>query len=115
MQTGHNTPQPIEKFEIHPIKYCVLIEPIEIEDKSAGGIYLPENVREKHQHAIDRGVITAMSENAFQDTTMWNDPPKVGDTVLFDKYAGSVIHKGQGRDRKIIRICNDTEILAILR
>lgn len=114
MQTGHNLKTPIE-YDVKPIKYGVLIKVEKVEDLSAGGLYIPESAQEKQQYNVDRGEIIDMSDNAFKDTGMWKEKPKIGEMVLFNKYAGTVLHKRDGREKIIYRLCNDTEILAILK
>lgn len=100
---------------IIPVECKVLIMPDEVRDKSAGGLYLPDSTREREQYAIDRGTIMAVGEGFFTD--MPGPVPKVGDKVVFNKYAGSLMmFEGEnGTPRKSYRLCRDADIVAILR
>ena len=42
-------------MKVTPVEYKVLIKPDEVEDKSAGGLYLPDSARDRQQFAVDRG------------------------------------------------------------
>lgn len=99
--------------EIRPVEYKILIKPDDVGDKSAGGIYLPENAIAREQEARDTGVLIAVGAMAFDD---WKGlKPKVGDKVIFSRYAGSLI---PWRDKTGIlqkfRLCNDKDVGAVL-
>jgi len=98
---------------INPVEYKVLILVDEVEDKSSGGIFLPESTREREQQANDRGILVAVSEMAFSD---WSGQiPHAGQKVIFNKYAGSIIqHRPDERTLHKYRLCNDKDICAIL-
>jgi chaperonin GroES len=72
----------------------VLVEPAAAEEKTAGGIYIPDNAKEKPQ----TGVVIAVG-------TGKKDEPitvKVGDTVFYGKYSGTEITI-DGKDYLIMR------------
>lgn len=94
--------------KIKPVEYKVLIEPDNIEEKTAGGIILASVVKEKEQMAQVKGVLIDIGGNAFEE---WNEKPKIGDKVYFGKYAGYII---KGNDGKEYRLCNDKDICAII-
>lgn len=98
---------------ILPTEYKVLILPKEIEAKSKGGIIIPDQVKERDHFAQMEGTLVAVSPLAFSYDN-WNgyDPPKVGDRVLFAKFAGAVVTSH--RDGKDYRIVNDKDIAAVL-
>jgi len=98
---------------IKPVEYKVLIRVDEVEDRSSGGIYLPESSLEREQMAHDRGVLSDKSEMAFSD---WKGrKPEVGEKVIFNKYAGSIIQfRPDDRTLQRYRLCNDKDICAIL-
>ncbi len=98
---------------IRPIEYKVLVRVDELEDKSAGGIFIPEQHLEREQIAHDRGTLVDASEMAFSD---WQGrKPEIGNKVIFNKYAGSIImHETKERKRIRYRLCNDKDIVAIL-
>lgn len=94
---------------MQPVEYKILIEPEEVEQKSAGGIVLAMSVTEKEKMAQVKGKLIAIGGNAFED---WQGRlPQVGDSVWFAKYAGYVI---KGADGKEYRLANDKDISAVL-
>ncbi|MFQ5505892.1 MAG: co-chaperone GroES [Planctomycetota bacterium] len=90
---------------IRPLDDRVLIQVLEAEERSPGGIVLPDNAKEKPQ----RGKVVAVgSGKLLNDGTR---PPlelKKGDQVVFGKYSGSDV-KVDGDDYKIMR---ESEVLA---
>lgn len=100
---------------IHPTEYKVLIQPVKVEEKTKGGIILPEEHKDREQFAQMEGTLVAVSPLAFTyaNDTEWAkaDRPKPGDKVLFAKYAGA---KVTGRDGKEYRIANDKDVAAVL-
>lgn len=71
------------KLNIKPLADRVLIEPAEAEQKTAGGIIIPDTAKEKPQ----KGTIVAVG-NGKKDEPMIL---KVGDVVLYGKYSGTEI------------------------
>ena len=97
---------------IHPTEYRVLIAPVEVTEKTKGGIILPDETKNRDQFAQMEGVLVAASPLAFTyDDWKGAEPPKAGDRVLFAKYAGAVV---DGKDGKKYRICSDKDIAAVL-
>ncbi len=80
------------KLKIRPLHDRVIIERIEEEEKSAGGIYIPDSAKEKPMRgkviAIGTGKLLESGENRPLDV-------KVGDSVLFGKYAGTEVKLGE--------------------
>ncbi len=66
-------------MKLKPLKDRVYISYSEEEEKTAGGLYVPETAKEKPQ----QGKVEAVGSEVKE--------VKVGDTVLFDKYSGSKI------------------------
>jgi chaperonin GroES len=91
---------------IHPLDDRIVVKPLEAEDKTSGGILLPDSAKEKPQ----RGKVLAVGEGR---TTDGGDrialTVKVGDEVLYGKYSGTEI-KYQGDELKILR---ESEVLAL--
>ncbi len=91
-----------EKLSITPLHDRVIVKAAAAEEKTAGGIIIPDTAKEKPQ----RGVVVAAG-------TGKKDEPmtvKVGDTVLYGKYAGTEIAV-EGQDLLIMR---ESDILAIV-
>jgi chaperonin GroES len=89
-------------LNIKPLADRVVIEPAAAETKTASGIIIPDNAKEKPQ----KGTVVAAGKGT-------KDEPitvKVGDTVLYGKYAGTDL-KLEGKDYLIMR---ESDILAII-
>ncbi len=71
------------KIKIKPLADRVLIEPASAEEKTAGGIIIPDTAKEKPQ----RGTVVAVGPG----TTDQKITVKVGDVVLYGKYSGTEI------------------------
>ena len=98
------------KSGIQPVEYKVLVLPEQIEEKTEGGIILPDTTKEKEEWAQIKAVLVAVGGNAFKDPD-WNEPvPQIGDQVYIAKYAGNFI---EGKDGEEYRLCNDKDIGAI--
>jgi chaperonin GroES len=89
-------------LNIKPLADRVLVEPAAAEEKTASGIYIPDTAKEKPQ----RGKIVAVG-NGKKDEPM---TVKVGDTVLYGKYAGTEINI----DGKEYLIMRESDIFAII-
>lgn len=89
-------------LNIKPLSDRVIIEPAAAETKTASGIFIPDTAKEKPQ----KGIVLAVG-NGKKDEPM---TVKVGDSVLYGKYAGSDL-KLDGKDYLIMR---EEDILAII-
>jgi len=90
------------KINIQPLADRVVIEPAIAEEKTAGGIIIPDTAKEKPQ----RGIVLAVGPGK-------KDEPltvKAGDVVLYGKYAGTEISI-DGNDFLIMR---ESDIVAIV-
>lgn len=92
---------------VQPLSDRVFIKVVAPEDKTMGGIFLPDSAQEKPQV----GEITAMGPGKLNKTgTRQALDVKVGDQVLYSKYAGTSIKLGE--DEYILLA--ETDILAIV-
>ena len=100
----------INNSGINPVGWRVLVLPREVMEKSSGGILLAtEKGREREQMANTTGVVIAMGPDCYADEPRpWC---KVGDKVIFAKYAG-LLYKG--RDGVQVRMINDKDITGVL-
>jgi len=98
---------------INPTEYRVLVRPKKVEERTSGGIFIPDQTKERDQYAAMEGELIAVSPFAFTYAENWpaDAKPKPGQRVLFAKYAGST-HKG--RDGEEYRIINDKDVVAVL-
>ncbi|MBI4435873.1 MAG: co-chaperone GroES [Candidatus Omnitrophica bacterium] len=93
---------------IQPLADRVLVKALESEEKTKGGIVLPDTAQEKPQ----KGEIVAVgSGKLLEDGTMKSLEVKVGDKIIFGKYAGTEI-KVKDEEYLILR---EEDILAILK
>jgi len=92
----------MSKINIKPLADRVLVKPIEAETTTASGLIIPDSAKEKQQE----GTVIAIG-NGTKDEPM---TVKVGDTVLFGKYAGTELVL-EGIEYLIMR---EADILAII-
>jgi chaperonin GroES len=95
----HNT---FMSVKLQPLADRVLVEPSPAEEKTAGGIIIPDTAKEKPQRGK---VVAAGSGKKDEPMTV-----KAGDTVLYGKYAGTEITI-DGKDYLIMR---ESDIFAII-
>ena len=94
-------------MKLKPLSDHVVIKPLEAEEKTAGGILLPDTAKEKST----RGEVIAVgSGRVFFNGWVIKPAVSTGDIVLYSKYAGSEI-KVDGKELKIVQ---ESEILAII-
>ena len=94
-------------MKLKPLGNRVVIEPIEQEDITAGGIVLPETAKEKPQKGL---VLSVGPGERDDDGDHIPLDVKEGDTVLFAKYAGTEIKV----DGKKLLILRESDLLAIV-
>jgi len=94
-------------MSLKPLGNRVVVEPIEQEDVTAGGIVLPETAKEKPQ----RGTVLSVGPGDRDDDGKRIPlDVTVGDTVLFAKYSGTEIKL----DGKKLLILRESDLLAIV-
>jgi chaperonin GroES len=94
-------------MKIRPLGDKVLVERVEAEAKTAGGIVLPDTAKEKPQ----RGSVVSVGEGKMlEDGTRRPVQVKKGDLVLFTSYAGSDIKV----DGKEYLIMDESDIMAVI-
>lgn len=90
---------------LKPLDDRVVVEPLEAEEKTAGGILLPDTAKQKPQ----RGKIIAAGPGKLLDSgSRAALAVKVGDEILYGKYSGSEVEV-DGKELKILR---ESDILA---
>ena len=95
---------------IIPLMHRALVKPKQVETKTASGIILTESLTRKEQAGTDEGVILALGDTFGKDFGA-ELLPKVGDKVLFAKYAGKFIKDG---DVDLV-LLNDEDLIAIVK
>lgn len=92
----------MSEVKIKPLADRVLVEPMEAEEKTASGIYIPDTAKEKPQ----KGTVVALGSGT-KDVTM---EVKKGDVVLYGKYSGTEINI-DGKDYLMMK---QSDILAVV-
>jgi chaperonin GroES len=93
------------KIKIRPLDDRVVVQPVDAEATTAGGIVLPDSAREKPQ----RGTVLAVGPGKLLDNgNRGTLSVAVGDVVIYGKYGGSEVEV-DGEDVKILR---ESDILA---
>jgi len=95
----------MKDIKLRPLDDRVVVEPMEAEEKTAGGIGLPDTAKEKPQ----RGTVLAIGPGKLLDSGQRCAlSVAVGDEVIYGKYSGSDVEI-DGREVKILR---ESDILA---
>lgn len=90
------------KLKIKPLADRVVVEPGSADEKTAGGIIIPDTAKEKPQ----KGKVVAVGPGKKDDPTTVT----IGDSVLYGKYAGTELSL-DGKDYLIMR---ESDILAVV-
>lgn len=92
---------------LRPLNDKVIVRRVEADEKTAGGIILPENAKEKPR----QGTVEAIGDGKLlEDGKRSSFQVKVGDRVLFSSYAGTEV-KVEGEE---LLVMGEDDILAIL-
>jgi len=92
-------------LSLRPLDDRIVVEPLEAEEKTTGGILLPDTAKQKPQ----QGKVVAVGPGKLSDKgDRTAVAVKVGDTVLFGKYSGSDVEVS-GKELKILR---ESDVLA---
>jgi chaperonin GroES len=88
-------------MNIRPLKNRIVVKPIEREEQTAGGIYLPDTAKEKPQ----TGEIVAVGPGEYIEETGKVVPPslEIGEKVFYGKYAGTDVTVA-GEEFKILDV-----------
>jgi chaperonin GroES len=94
-------------MKIRPLYDRILVKRIEEQNKTAGGLFIPDTAKEKPQEAL---VVAVGNGKIIEDGSLRKLEVKAGDKVLFSKYSGNEI-KIDGTEHLILR---EDDILAVL-
>ena len=96
-----------------PTGWRMLVLPFRMNEKSKGGVLFANETVDKQQVASQCGNVLAMGPECYSDTTRYPNGPwcKVGDWVVFARYAGSRIQIEGGE----VRLLNEDEVLATVK
>lgn len=94
-------------MKVIPIGDKVVVQPVEAEERTAGGIYLPDSSRER---PAEGRVLSVGDGRPLQDGTRSPSQVNEGDRVLFSKYAGTEFQI----DGQELLIMSESDILAVI-
>jgi chaperonin GroES len=95
------------KLKLKPLGGRVIVEPIEQEEMTAGGIILPETAKEKPQEGK---ILAAGPGDRDEDGERIPMEVQIGDKVLYAKYSGTEVKM----DGKKLLILRESDILAVI-
>ena len=93
-------------MKFRPLHDRVLIKVLESEEKTAGGIIIPDTAKEKPQ----RGTVVAVGPGKVENGTKVDMTVSAGDVVLYGKYSGTEITM----DKEDLLIMRESDILGIV-
>lgn len=94
-------------MKLRPLHDRVLVEPMQAEQKTAGGIIIPDTAQEKPQE----GKVVAVGAGARGDDGKLHKPDvKVGDRILYGKWSGTEV-KIDGKDLLIMK---ETDVMGVI-
>ncbi len=97
----------VNESGITPVGDRVLILPDSAAESTSGGVYITEEQQERMTAAAETGILVAVGPDAW----LWNsdrtrkyegEKPKVGQRVIFERYAGSFNHAADGRRYRLM-------------
>lgn len=95
-------------MKLKPLADRVVVEPLDPESKSKGGIIIPDTAQQKSQ----RGRVLAVGPGRWNDETGKRQPMslEVGQTILYSRYAGSEFEL----DGDKVLVLGESEVLAVV-
>ena len=96
-----------------PTGWRILVLPFKMKEKTKGGVIIADTSLERQQLAAQCANVLAVGPDAYRDKDRYPQGPwcKVGDWIVFARYAGSRIKIEGG----VVRLLNDDEILATIK
>lgn len=94
-----------------PVEYNIVVRMDPVEEKTAGGLYMPASKTDRDKLSADEGVIEAVSPHAFSYAEWGDTPqPKSGDRILMAQFDGRVWEK----DGVTYRLIKDKSVIAVV-
>lgn len=94
-------------MNIKPLADRVVLKQLKAEEKTAGGIYLPETAQKKPEYAE----VVAVGPGKKDGDKVTAMEVKVGDKVIYQKYAGTTVKVGTDE----LLIVNESDIMAVMK
>ncbi len=95
---------------IHPVEYKILVQLDEVEQKTTGGVFIPDMVRDQKSEAQERATFIEGGGAAFEGWVP-SDVPKIGNRVLIARYEGRAF---TGKDGRRYRLMHDKDLVAFI-
>jgi len=99
---------------VQPTGHLVLVRLSRVEERTRGGLFLPDTAREVQQKAATSGTLVAIGPQAwlaFGDGTPW---AAVGDEVVFPRYSGIAVDPEMAGEPDCV-LMNDEDIKGVVR
>lgn len=95
-----------------PVGYHLLIATLDVQEKTDGGVYMPDSLKSAEQTASIIGMVVGMGDEAYSDQNKFSSGPwcKEGDFVIFRSYSGTRFKIGG----KEFRLINDDTVEAVV-
>lgn len=95
---------------IHPVEYKILVQLDEVEQKTTGGVFIPDMVRDQKSEAQERATFIDGGGSAFEG---WkgHEIPSPGSRVLIARYEGRAF---TGKDGRRYRLMHDKDLVAFI-
>jgi chaperonin GroES len=113
MYTGNKIEDEVLKAKLpEPVGYKILIAVPELNDKTDGGVYMPDSLKQAEETASIIGYVLKVGSVAYSDPERFPDGPwcKEGDFIIFRSYSGTRF-KVMGKE---FRIINDDTVEAVV-
>lgn len=98
---------------LSPCEFNVIVEQDAVEEKTKGGILLPDNEIERAKHRQTLGTIRAIAPLAFNED-VWPggvERPQIGQRIAFALHAGTFINAPDGTEYRVIK---DKDVVALI-
>ena len=96
-------------MKLTPLADRIIVKPLEAEEKTKGGIILPDTAKEKPQEGK---IVAAGKGKVLDNGSVQAMEVKVGDTVLYGKYSGNEITTKEGEQLLIMK---EEDVLAVIK
>lgn len=99
------------EYRVRPLGHRVLVKPDEVKSRTAGGLFLPDTVREMEKQGTALGRLVAIGINAWRSFDTGEPWAALGEHVYFAKYGGQLIKTPDNQD---FRVLNDEDLTSVL-
>jgi chaperonin GroES len=95
-----------------PVGYHLLVTTLDVREKTDGGVYMPDSIKDAESTASIIGLVVAVGGEAYSDPVKFPSGPwcKEGDFVIFRSYSGTRFKIGG----KEFRLVNDDTVEAVV-